>query len=83
MSHFVRVFLVLLLGTALQAQLALAHTAPVISEVLYDAVGADFKVLETPTPGMVMLVPLPGSLGFLLSGVLVPGIFAQRRTSAC
>ena len=45
--------------------------------------GADFMVLNTPTPGDVMLVPLPGAFGLLLSGLLVPGYFAWRRTPAC
>lgn len=39
----------------------------------------DFIVLGTPTPGQVVLAPLPGSLWLLLSGLLGIISFVRRR----
>lgn len=63
MSHLIRVVLVALLGAFQQIQLA--NAAPVISEVLYDAVGAD---------NGYMFVELYGTPGSSLSGLSLQGI---------
>jgi len=44
---------------------------------------ADFILLNTPTPGTVMLVPLPSSFGLLFSGLLGSGFLAWRHAAAC
>jgi len=63
MSHLIRVFPVALLGAILQTQPAIA--APLISEVLYDAVGAD---------NGYTFVELYGTPGDSLSGLSLQGI---------
>jgi hypothetical protein len=65
MSRLIRVFLVALLGAILQFQPAIASSAPVISEVLYDAAGAD---------NGYMFVELYGTPGSSLSGLSLQGI---------
>lgn len=70
MSHIIRVVLVALLGAVLQSQSA--NAAPVISEVLYDAVGSD---------NGYMFVELYGAPGDSLSGLSLQGINGSTGVS--
>ncbi len=65
MLHIIRVVVVALLGAALQAPLNLANASPVISELLYDAVGAD---------NGYNFVELYGAPGNSLSGLSLQGV---------
>ena len=65
MSHTIRVVSVALLGAVLLTTLTIANASPVISEVLYDAVGAD---------NGYSFVELYGTPGSSLSGLSLQGI---------
>ncbi len=71
MSDIIRVLSVALLGAALQAPLNIANATPVISEVLYDAVGAD---------NGYSFVELYGTPGGSLSGLSLQGINGSTGT---